>query len=399
MISNGLEDKEFICKIQKHSVYGNMAKMLYIDKFPLFKISKDSIRKYKDYLMKCYFRMKFLKWDPEEKNPEAEIIASVGEYGDVTLEAECLIHQFKVPAEPYPEEVTQKIKERFDLQEPNFTLRIPSDERAKRMDLSNLIICTIDPETARDLDDALSIEDLGDGTYKVGVHIADVSHFVELGSFLDIEASKRSTSFYFPHTVYCMLPEILSNNLCSLNANEEKYAFSIFFFMDNKGNLLRDKEPILTKSIIISCAKLSYGCAQDVIEGKITNNDNWPHEKFPICNNVHADDLIKKIKLLHQVAMKRRGLRRSQNSTFFNFGEKKRFVMSKEKKQPIDWYYEPIKEANNVVEEYMLMANLITGEIMVKNFRKYAILRNHPQMTIDKSNMTTYALKKVGNIE
>ena len=119
-------------------------------------------------------------------------------------------------------------------------------------------IASIDPETAKDLDDALSIELIEDGVYEVGVHIADVSHFVKQGGYIDSEACKRSISYYFPDRVFPMLPQILCDNLCSLNAGNDRLAFSIFFRMDDKGKRIQEFKPRLTKTIINSSCKLSY---------------------------------------------------------------------------------------------------------------------------------------------
>lgn len=134
------------------------------------------------------------------------------------------------------------------------------------MDLTQELICTIDPATARDLDDALSIKKLDDNTWECGVHIADVGHFVEESSYLDKEARLRTTSIYLVHRVIPMLPRLLCENLCSLNPGVERLAFSIFFKLDNDGDLLPE-EPKIAKSIIKSKYKLAYEQAQLIIDG------------------------------------------------------------------------------------------------------------------------------------
>lgn len=124
--------------------------------------------------------------------------------------------------------------------------------------MTNELICTIDPVTARDLDDALSIKHVKDDIYEVGVHIADVSHFVEEDSSLDEEAQLRTTSVYLIHKVIPMLPALLSENLCSLNPGVERLAFSVFFKIKENGEILWNEKPRFSKSIIKSCVKFNY---------------------------------------------------------------------------------------------------------------------------------------------
>jgi len=191
------------------------------------RISNECAKKFKTQLYKGYFTAKYIDWPIDEKFPVIELIAFAGDFGDVSIEAECIIKNFQIPTHDYPDHVTEMLKEKFNLTpEKNYQLQIDPEETARRFDMRDMVICTIDPETAKDLDDALSIDmtdffNTVDGkknrVYKVGVHIADVSHFVQQGDFLDLEASKRSVSYYFPHKVFAMLPEILCNNLCSLN--------------------------------------------------------------------------------------------------------------------------------------------------------------------------------------
>jgi len=140
--------------------------------------------------------------------------------------------------------------------------RIPKEEITKRLDLRDRRIFTIDPITAKDLDDALSVEKISDKIYEIGVHIADVSYFVQQGSDLDKEAQKRATSTYFVHKVYPMLPRLLCERLCSLNPNVDRLSYSIFYRMDiSTGEVVKDFQPKLQRSIIRSCAKWNYELA------------------------------------------------------------------------------------------------------------------------------------------
>lgn len=124
--------------------------------------------------------------------------------------------------------------------------------------------------TARDLDDALSVNEVEDGIFEIGVHIADVSHFVEPSTRVDEEAKLRTTSVYLVHRVIPMLPRILCENLCSLNPQVERLAFSVFFYITRDGEVLWDRKPRVHKSIISSVAKLSYDIVNEMIEGKVT---------------------------------------------------------------------------------------------------------------------------------
>lgn len=407
---NPQKDEEFAVFLQRHSVYGQVGKYQYSDAYPHFRIDNESIKKYRGQLYKGYFGAKFIEWPTDEKFPIVQLIAYKGDFGDVNSEAECIIKNFRIPTHEYPEHVTEMLKKEFNLtEENNFQLQIDEKEKAKRLDLRNMVICTIDPETAKDLDDALSIE-LTDFTnevdgkkskvYKVGVHIADVSHFVRNGDFLDLEAAKRSVSYYFPHKVFAMLPEILCNNLCSLNPGALKYSFSIFFYMDEEGNILREEDdkmfkPHLVKSMFISSCKLSYGAAQDIIEGTTTGSENWNHEKYPIFNGTTPEQLVEKVTLLNKIAMKRRKIRENNKSVFFDFGPKKYYTMNEDRSMPTEWGFAIMKESNRLVEEYMLIGNMMVGEFMVKNFKDLSQLRNHVNMSIEKEGMSTKAFAKL----
>jgi VacB/RNase II family 3'-5' exoribonuclease len=163
----------------------------------------------------------------------------------------------------------ESLKEFKDLCNEKGEYVIPEEERKRRLDLTKETICTVDPLTARDLDDALSINEVEEGIYEVGVHIADVSHFVKPGSLVDLEAKLRTTSVYLVHRVIPMLPRILCENLCSLNPGVERLAFSVFFYIKKDGTVLWDRKIRKYKSIIKSCAKLSYDIVNKMIEGSV----------------------------------------------------------------------------------------------------------------------------------
>ena len=173
---------------------------------------------------------------------------------------------------------------------------------AKRLDLRKKRIFTIDPITAKDLDDALSIEKISDDVYEVGVHIADVSYFVQHGSEVDKAAQLRCTSTYFVHKVFPMLPKLLCEKLCSLNPNVDRLAYSVFFRMDRKsGKLVEDFKPVFKRSVIRSCAKWDYQLVQDIIDRKLTEISQVPEHSKP-SSSVDFNELINDCLILNEIA-------------------------------------------------------------------------------------------------
>lgn len=152
--------------------------------------------------------------------------------------------------------------------------KIPEAEIKKRLDLRSKRIFSIDPITAKDIDDTLSIEKISDTIYEIGVHIADVSFFVPQGTDLDMEALKRGSSTYMVHKVFPMLPRLLSERLCSLHSNVERLAYSIFFRLDlSNGKIVKGFVPRITRSVIKSCAKWNYELVEDILDNKLQSED------------------------------------------------------------------------------------------------------------------------------
>ncbi|KAL0391724.1 UNVERIFIED_CONTAM: Inactive exonuclease DIS3L2 [Sesamum radiatum] len=188
---------------------------------------------------------------------------------------------------------------------PPIPWEIPQEELQSRMDLRNLCIFTIDPASASDLDDALSVERLSDGVFRVGVHIADVSFFVLPDTALDIDAQIRSTSVYLLQRKLPMLPSMLSDNLASLNPGEDRLAFSIFWDINSAGEVL---DRWIGRTIIRSCSKLSYEHAQEIIDEAFDLQDSsqsiehWPK----LYGNSEWCDVVKSVKSLHEISKKLR---------------------------------------------------------------------------------------------
>ena len=175
--------------------------------------------------------MKYERWNLNDKFPTISVISNLGEAGKVDVEMRAILNTYEINILNHSEKEIALLKEEHQItKDQAFT--IPEEELAKRKDLRKEVIFTVDPADAKDLDDAISIKSLEDGTFEIGVHIADVSHFVTKDSHFDVEASKRSNSIYFPNKVYSMLPAVLSEELCSLNPGEDKLAFSVFIKVD-----------------------------------------------------------------------------------------------------------------------------------------------------------------------
>ncbi|HPZ26277.1 MAG TPA: RNB domain-containing ribonuclease, partial [Kaistella sp.] len=198
--------------------------------------------------------VKMLRWDSNSKNPEGEIIKVLGAPGEHETEIHSILAEYGLPYS-FPEEVEKEANE-IDRQ-------IHDSEVAKRRDMRNILTFTIDPKDAKDFDDALSIRKLQNGNWEIGVHIADVSHYVTPGTSLDDEAYDRATSVYLVDRVVPMLPEVLSNDVCSLRPNEDKFTFSAVFELDDNANVLNQW---FGRTVTHSDRRFTYEEAQERIE-------------------------------------------------------------------------------------------------------------------------------------
>ncbi|EPB77769.1 RNB-like protein [Ancylostoma ceylanicum] len=257
------------------------------------------------------------------------------------------------------------------------TLKL-QEELAKRRDLRDEIIFTIDPKTARDLDDALSIKpcDDVDGAgkpgWEVGVHIADVSHFVYENTVLDEWASKRANSVYLVHQVVPMLPRLLCEELCSLNAGVDRLTFSVIFKMDDEGNVY---DEWFGRSVIRSRVKLTYEHAQDFIENP--DKEFSEAEVSEISDGTTVYQIKEKVLQLHSVAKALRA-KRSQSGSLQLDQPKLKFALDDETKMPIGVSIYQAKDSNRLVEEFMLLANMAVARKIERHYRKTALLRMHP---------------------
>ena len=277
----------------------------------------------KEYLNKKVV-VKVEGWDSKYKNPIGKVIKVIGEIDDHNTEINSILYDYgfspKFPDKV--EEVANKITE-----------EISKEEVIKRLDIRKTTTFTIDPKDAKDFDDALSVKKLKNGNWEVGVHIADVSHYVEKGGVIDKEAVERATSVYLVDRVIPMLPEVLSNNICSLKPNVDRLAYSILFEMDELANMLNYT---IKKTVIHSNVRFTYQSAQDVIDNK-------------------KGKLVTELLLLDKLSKILREKRQQNGSINFESKEVK-FILDKNN-NPIDVYFKESLSTNHLIEEFMLLAN------------------------------------------
>ncbi|MCI9608329.1 MAG: ribonuclease R [Muribaculaceae bacterium] len=263
-------------------------------------------------------------WDDEEKNPKGEVIDILGVTGENTTEMHAILAEFGLPYR-YPEAV-EKAAAKIDA-------GITDEVVAQRIDMRDTTTFTIDPKDAKDFDDALSIKKLKNGNWEVGVHIADVTHYVHPDTIIDKEAQKRATSVYLVDRVVPMLPEHLSNGICSLRPDEDKLTFSCIFEMDSNANVLSSK---IARTVTRSNRRFTYEEAQEIIE---TGNGDY------------KDDIL----TLDSLAKILRKKRYENGSVEFDRAEV-RFDID-ETGHPVGVYFKESKDANKLIEEFMLLAN------------------------------------------
>lgn len=267
---------------------------------------------------------RIVEWNDDDKSPTGEVIDILGKTGENNSEMNAILAEYGLPY-VYPKNV-EDAAAKIDA-------GITPAEVAAREDFREVTTFTIDPKDAKDFDDALSIRKLANGHWEVGVHIADVTHYVRPGSIINKEAEKRATSVYLVDRTVPMLPEHLSNGICSLRPNEEKLTFSCVFEMDDEANVLSHR---IVRTVIKSNRRFTYEEAQDIIE---TGSGDY------------AEEVIE----LNRLAKYLRKRRFDNGSVNFDRVEV-RFDID-EKGHPINVYFKESKDANKLIEEFMLLAN------------------------------------------
>jgi len=312
--------------------------------------------------------VKLKKYPKKDKNPEGEIIRVLGPAGNNEAEIHSIMAEFNLPFE-FPDNViaqADKIKSTIDPKEVE-----------KRRDFRKTVTFTIDPADAKDFDDALSLRKLDNGNFEIGVHIADVTHYLKQGSQLDEEGFKRATSVYLVDRTVPMLPERLSNELCSLRPNEEKMTFSAVFEIDRDANVMNEW---FGKTIIESDRRFTYEEAQERIEKK-------------------AGDFSKEILQLNELALKLKMNRFVRGAINFETAEVK-FQLDKDGK-PLKVIPRERKDAHKLIEEFMLLANKKVAEFIFnmksgKN-RNTFVYRSHDYPDPEKIKTFSLFAQKFGH--
>ena len=322
--------------------------------------------------------IEFIKW--EKEFPEGKIIKIIGEKGLVDNEIHAILEEYELPYE-FTKELNNEAYKLESLQN--------KQEIKNRTDLRNITTLTIDPEDAKDFDDAISVKTNNNKSFEIGIHIADVSFFLRKNTLLDKEAFKRATSVYLVDRVVPMLPESLSNKLCSLRPNEEKFTFSAIFTFDNNYNITKEW---FGKTVINSNKRLTYEEAQFIIENKtniIPKEISLSKKEETLENNIKDS-----IEILNKIANDLRKKRSKEGSITFNKKEVK-FVLNKEK-EPINTVLKESLDANKLVEEFMLLANKKVAEVFEKNKKAKGIYRVHDYPDDQKIATLERVVKNLG---
>lgn len=311
--------------------------------------------------------VRIIEWPEGAKNPLGEVIDILGKAGDNNTEMHAILAEFGLPY-TYPEKVEEAAN--------RIPTEITDEDRAGREDFRGVVTFTIDPKDAKDFDDALSLRKLENGHWEVGVHIADVTHYVKPGSIIDKEAYERATSVYLVDRTIPMLPESLCNNLCSLRPNEEKLTFSVIFEMNDEAEVVASR---IGRTIIESDRRFTYEETQNVIE---TGQGDYKDE----------------VLTLHHLAQQLRNIRFASGSIDFDRYEVK-FEID-EKGKPLNVYFKESKEANKLIEEFMLIANRAVAESMGKQpkgkTKKTFVYRVHEQPDPEKMKNFAGFIRRFG---
>ncbi len=279
-----------------------------------------------------------VKWADKRRSPEGVVKEVLGKKGDKGLDILTIIKKYGLPEE-FPDKVLNYAE--------NIEEEIPEKEYARRVDLRNLRMVTIDGEDAKDLDDAVSIERLDNGKYRLGVHIADVSHYVKEKNPLDREALKRATSVYLIDRVIPMLPKKLSNGICSLNPKVDRLALSCFMIIDSKGKVIQHE---IEETVIKTSERMTYTDVTKILE----NNDEELIKRY--------DYLVDDFKAMEELCNILREKRMRRGAIDFNFEESK--IILNDLGKPVDIKPYDRAIANRIIEEFMLVCNETIAEHM-----------------------------------
>ncbi|XP_006639445.1 exosome complex exonuclease RRP44 [Lepisosteus oculatus] len=288
-------------------------------------------------------------WPKNSRYPNGHFVRNLGSAGDKGTETEVLLLEHDVPHQAFSQAVLGFL--------PKMPWSITEEDMKNREDLRHLHVCSVDPPGCTDIDDALHCKDLENGNLEVGVHIADVSHFIRPGNALDQESASRGTTVYLCERRIDMVPELLSSNLCSLRSNVERLAFSCIWEVNHNAEIVKTR---FTKSVINSKASLTYAEAQMRIDDASMN-----------------DEITKSLRGLNRLA-KILKKKRIENGALTLSSPEVRFHIDSETHDPIDMQTKELKDTNSMVEEFMLLANISVAQKIYEEFPEFALLRKHP---------------------
>jgi len=338
------------------------------------------------------FLCKLVDWPNSSAYPKGKLIKNMGHAGVMEVELHILLKESDIDWE---DSFAPDVLACLPIIPPSTHWQISEEEILVRRDLRKERIFTIDPATAKDMDDAVSCKLLPDGTYLVGVHIADVTYFVKPNTPLDEEAKKRATTVYMVHRSIPMLPRLLSDDMCSLVPGEDRLAFSVMWRMERTGKVL--EEPWFGRTIIRSCAKMSYEAAQEMLDGcfvpqtsssPLQSADGKPPRsifiKDPTAPQHCVEDLIEDVIVLNDMAEALRNSRLEDGS--LTLDDAKMFFCLDQSGMPTGVGTYTRTASHLLIEEFMLLANKSVAKRIHSAFPDRALLRHHPPPNPNRLN-------------
>lgn len=326
-------------------------------------------------------KVRLIRWPEKDDSPIGEITEVLGIPGEHQTEMHAILAGYGLP-EQFPAEVEEYANQ--------IDIKIHNSEIKNRRDLRDTLTFTIDPADAKDFDDALSFKKMKNGNFEIGIHIADVSHYVKPGTILDDEAYNRATSIYLVDRVVPMLPEVLSNGACSLRPNEEKYTFSALFEMTPKGKI---KSEWFGRTVTYSDARFAYEEAQYIIDsgdGQIPAETSLTNKSYKVDENI-----VEAVTTLDKMAKVMRKERMNQGAISFDKVEVK-FNLD-EDNNPQGVFFKTSEDANKMIEEFMLLANRKVSEFIGKQKpKKTFVYRCHDEPQEDRLDALNTVVSKFG---
>ncbi|CAJ1960111.1 unnamed protein product [Cylindrotheca closterium] len=355
---------------------------------PQFRLSNPDAKKFKAAPNTAIFqaRYDYGAWMENHRWPPCSNVVQFGESCNIEDETAALLIENQVDHGEHPPEVLEECQTVVASGEysngADSGWKPTPEMHEGRRDYRKQRIFTIDPTTAKDLDDALHITDLGNGQVELGVHIADVSYFMEPDSLLDVEAQRRCTTVYLVDRVIPMLPRPLCEIACSLNENVERLAFSCVWRMNKDGSVVKGHKVWYGRTVIKSCARLDYATAQNIIDNKVAAHENaeieeelWPKSRRPTGGHT-IEEVAGDVRLMNEIAQARRQMRFRNGALGLN-SVKLTFQLDGDGETPLLCKPYEIRDSNRLVEEYMLLANYLVAQRLITHAGGLACLRNH----------------------